>query len=89
MSTLSLADLGPKMRRQLGLDTPCVCPRMERGYVASIPVMEVNKRSACDSAESELPGATWLRSGLHRLRIPANSGARIQASTPRATFTES
>lgn len=88
MSTLSLADLGPKMLRQLGLDTPCVCTRMDRGFVASIPVIEVSKRAACGSGGSDLPGATWLRNGLHRLRIPADSGSRVQSPTPRATMTE-
>lgn len=89
MSTLSLADLGPKIRRKLGLYTPCVCKRMERGFVASIPVMEVSKRTACGSAGSDLPGWIWLRTGLHRLRIPANNGCRAQPPKPHAALTES
>ena len=88
MSTLSLDDLGPKMRRELGLDTPCVCMRVERGFVASIPGMEVSKRTACGSAGSDLPGAIWLRTGLHRLRIPASNGCRARALMHRAALTE-
>jgi len=71
MSTLSLEDLGPKMRRELGLEAWCPCGGMTKGSVASIPVIEAGPPRASKPAREDQPGAAWLRTGLHRLRIPA------------------
>ena len=70
MSTLSLEDLGPKMRRELGLEAPCRCAGRKTNFVATIPVIEAGSRRAFRSASNDPPGAAWLRTGLHRLRIP-------------------
>jgi len=71
MSTLSLEDLGPKMRRELGLEAPCRCAGRKTNFVATIPVIEAGPPRASMSASENPPGAAWLRTGLHRLRIPA------------------
>jgi len=73
MSTLSLADLGPKTRRALGLEITCNCESSLGDFVASIPVIavEVARPRAPESPDRDLPGAVWLKTGLHRLRIPA------------------
>jgi len=34
-------------------------------------VIEAGSRRAFRSASNDPPGAAWLRTGLHRLRIPA------------------
>lgn len=74
MSTLSLADLGPKMRRELGLDASCSCndarQTMPAAVVATIPCVETVGPSTPESSPDDAPGAAWLRTGLHRLRIP-------------------
>jgi len=70
MSTLSLEDLGPEMRRNLGLEPSCRCAGSTTAFVASIPVVEARKPGAPESVTSDPPGAAWLRTGLHRLRVP-------------------
>ncbi|MFO7762309.1 MAG: hypothetical protein R6V61_01085 [Wenzhouxiangellaceae bacterium] len=79
MSTLSLADLGPRMRRELGFEAPCRCARSSTGCVATIPVIETGSRAEPKPPDSELPGAAWLSTGLHRLRIPRKQ-ARLAAT---------
>jgi hypothetical protein len=71
MSTLSLADLGPKMRRELGLETLCNCACSNTGMVASIPVIEASRSQVSEPAGDDPRGTAWLKTGLHRLRIPA------------------
>lgn len=89
MSTLSLADLGPKMRRELGLHAPCACTGSSSRFVAKIPVVEVGRRPAGNLAGNELPGECWMKTGLHRLRIPASNRYRVPGSRYPATVTDS
>ncbi|MBS3822573.1 MAG: hypothetical protein KGY53_01600 [Wenzhouxiangellaceae bacterium] len=79
MSTLSLADLGPRMQHELGFEPPCRCARSNTGCVATIPVIETGSLSEAKPLNSELPGAAWLSTGLHRLRIPRKQ-ARLAAT---------
>lgn len=85
MSTLSLADLGPRMRRRLGLAPTCPCiARLQ--HVASIPVIETAGRTDVAAVGGETPGAAWLRTGLHRLRAPRSAiktGRRHEARPTR------
>jgi len=83
MSTLSLEDLGPNMRRELGLEASCHCANTGHARVASIPVLgmvfetvvETDRESPEREARSaESPGAAWLRTGLHLVRIPRIAG---------------
>jgi len=79
MSTLSLEDLGPNMRRELGLEASCHCANTGHARVASIPVLEMVLETDSNSPERETrsaenPGAAWLRTGLHLVRIPRIAG---------------
>ena len=81
MSTLSLADLGSKTRRTLGLEAMCHCAEAV-AWVAVIPVIETVLRPEPNPANRELPGAAWLDTGLHRLRVPhARSGSGPEPAT--------
>ena len=73
MSTLSLEDLGPKMRRELGLEASCHCSSTNLHPVALIPVVEVLGPPKHESCALDGPGAAWLRNGLHRLRVPQHN----------------
>ena len=73
MSTLSLEDLGPKMRRELGLEGSCHCSSTSLVRVALIPVVEVIGPLKHEICATNGPGAAWLRNGLHRLRVPQHS----------------
>jgi hypothetical protein len=64
-----LADLDPETRQRLGIGTPCA-PRP-----VALPVVEIARRKA---PENDPPGAAWLRTGLHRLRVPRRSSARAE-----------
>ena len=76
MSTLSLEDLGAKMRRQLGLEVSCHYRNAGLAPVALIPVVEVTGPPKREIYSSDGPGAAWLRNGLHRLRVPQHSLSR-------------
>lgn len=80
MSTLSLDDLGPKMRRKLGLETPCNCACTRTNFLPSIPVVEIIRSDPTGQRTRALPGAAWLRTGLHRLRVPPSEVQRRPAS---------
>ena len=75
MSTLSLADFSPGTRRALGLGPPCEHPEscaratFESRYVATIPVLVITNASKQKPGPADIPGAAWLRTGLHRLRV--------------------
>lgn len=69
MSTLSLDDLGPKVRRSLGLESGCVCAGRRTGFVASIPVFETHGPAIDEPVIGALPGAAWIETGLHQLRV--------------------
>jgi len=82
MSTLSLEDLGPKMRRELGLEAACACARCRSGPALRLLVVETVKSAPPEPAEGGLPGAAWLETGLHRLRVPmvqASSAASVDS----------
>lgn len=78
MSTLSLADLGSKMRLELGLDASTDCTtstihqlaRVDKSVVAIIPIIDLAGPVSRKSPIDDSPGAAWLRTGLHRLRLP-------------------
>lgn len=74
MSTLSLADLGPKMRHALGLENSCKHAGFRSECVATvvvtIPVIETAGPATPKPGPTDTPGAAWLRTGLHRLRVP-------------------
>lgn len=73
MSTLSLDDLGPKMRRELGLESPRRCTggiACLATIVVTIPVIETAGPATREPEPDDIPGAAWLRNGLHRLRVP-------------------
>ena len=72
MSTLSLADLGPNMRRELGLEALCKCAEGV-AWVAVIPIIETVSRQQPGPVNRELPGAAWLKTGLHR-HAPSKRG---------------
>lgn len=76
MSTLSLADLGANTRRALGLEALCNCAQGV-ARVAVIPVIEVASRPEPEAANRELPGAAWLNTGLHQLRVPHAKAALL------------
>ncbi|MGK7295859.1 MAG: hypothetical protein ACNS61_08545 [Candidatus Wenzhouxiangella sp. M2_3B_020] len=73
MTTLSLADLDTRTLRRLGLDAPCTHIRSGGPTFAVIPVVQIDGAGAPDRSTDE-PGGTWLRTGLHRLRVPALPG---------------
>ena len=73
MSTLSLEDLGPKLRRELGLEASCHCSSTNLHPVALIPVVEVLGPPKLEICTFDGPGAAWLRNGLHHLRVPPQS----------------
>ncbi len=81
MSTLALEDLGPNMRRALGLEARYRCAGMKTGVVATIPVIEASPPGASRSASDDPPGAAWLRTGLHRLRVPPGLAQSRAASS--------
>lgn len=70
MSTLSLADLGPRMQHELGFETPCLCAGSNIGCAARIPVIETGRCTEVKAPDGDPPGAAWLNTGLHRLRVP-------------------
>lgn len=84
MSTLSLDDLGPRMRQALGLDRSCgqACNTFQRGgqVVATIPVIEAVEPAVRARDHAGLPGETWLRTGLHRLRVPRPTAVSMQTT---------
>jgi len=73
MTTLSLADLDPKMRRQLGLEEPCDRSRSPStaNPTVTLPVVKVSHTAAPCQRQPQPPGAEWLKNGLHHLRIAA------------------
>ncbi len=75
MTTLSLADLDTKMRRQLGLAEPCDRSRPRSPSTANptvtLPVVKVSHTAAPCQRQPQPPGAEWLKNGLHHLRIAA------------------
>ena len=68
MTTLSLEDLDAATLRALGLDAPCRHPGCRDPALPVIPVVRIDER--VDTRESpDGPGAAWLATGLHRLRV--------------------
>lgn len=79
MSTLSLDDLDTRTRRVLGLGVACNCACTRSLYPAIIPVVETCGPTPTSTTPGNRPGAAWLRTGLHRLRVPPGNGPRPSA----------
>jgi hypothetical protein len=76
MSTLSLEDFDTRMRRALGLEARCNCACTRTPFRAILPVIETCGPTPTPENTENLPGAAWLRTGLHRLRVPSGNVPR-------------
>jgi len=85
MSTLSLDDLDPKMRRELGLDASCRCRSERNRLSAVIRVVEIRSKEHRMEPKSGQPGADWIESGLHRLRVPRDDKQICAASSEQVS----